>query len=109
VPGSVWQWVHLGLGFNSLLINFLRYCLFKADINLYMKTLNYNPSPFETKLAKAITASIPNISASMENIKIVDHTENLKRDNPLIVLHLEDEDGDKHEMVIKIIQRPDAF
>lgn len=74
-----------------------------------MKTLNYNPSPFEIKLAKAITANIEAIGGSLENIKIVSHEEQLQRDNPMIVINMEDSDGDNHELVIKIIQRPDAF
>jgi hypothetical protein len=73
-----------------------------------MRTDNYNPSQFETAIAKAISASRHEIQRQLNGLKILEYQEEFQRDNPHITLHLEDEDGDKHELVIKIIQRPDT-
>ncbi len=73
-----------------------------------MKTLNYNPSIFEVKLAKAIMACSKQLQAQLgEDIQIIDSVEHFQLDNPMITLHLKDEDGDIHQLVIKVIQRPD--
>lgn len=73
-----------------------------------MKTVNYNPSVLEVKLAKAIMSTAKQLQAQLGgDIRIVDCVEHYQIDNPMITLHLEDEDGDEHELVIKIIQRPD--
>lgn len=75
-----------------------------------MKTDNYNPSVFEVKLAKAIMACTDQIQQQLgEEMRIIDCLEHYQIDNPMITLHLEDKDGDRHELVVKIIQRPDQF
>lgn len=73
-----------------------------------MKTHNYNPSIFEVNLASAVLACKEQIQKNLaEGLTIVE-TENLmERDNPILVFHLQDKDGDLHEVVIKVIQRPD--
>lgn len=73
-----------------------------------MKTLNYNPSVFEVKMAKAIMACTKQLQEQLgEDMRITDTVEHFQIDNPMITLHLEDSDGDTHELVIKVIQRPD--
>ncbi len=75
-----------------------------------MKTHNYNPSTFEVKLASAIVACKDQIQQKLGNdFKIVDTDDRMERDNPMVIFHLEDNDGDPHEVVIKIIQRPDQI
>lgn len=76
-----------------------------------MKTNNYNPSVFEVNLASAIHACKDEIQKKLQenNMKIIDSSERMERDNPLLTFHLEDGDGDKHEVVIKVIQRPDTL
>jgi hypothetical protein len=75
-----------------------------------MRTDNYNPSVFEVKLAKAIMACTEQIQQHMgEDLQIVDTTEHYQIDNPMVTLHVTDKDGDLHELVIKVIQRPDKF
>ena len=76
-----------------------------------MKTNNYNPSVFEVNLASAIIASKETIQEKLKEskMKIIKTSERLERDNPLITFQLEDEDGDQHEVVIKVIQRPDIL
>lgn len=73
-----------------------------------MKTSNYNPSVFEVNLTSAIDSCKEEIQKKLkDNVTIVE-TENLMdRDNPMLVFHLKDNDGDMHEVVVKIIQRPD--
>lgn len=74
-----------------------------------MKTHNYNPSVLEVKLAKAILACSKQLQQHLgEEVRIVDSVEHFQLDNPMLTLHIEDEDGDAHELVIKVIQRPDA-
>ena len=74
-----------------------------------MKTLNYNPSVFEVKLAQAIMSCSEQIQQQLgKDVQIIDSMEEYQLDNPMITLHLKDEDGDIHELVIKVIQRPDA-
>lgn len=72
-----------------------------------MKTQNYNPSAFEVNVASAIMACKDDIQQKLNGLKILHAAEDLNRDNPLITFQLEDEDGDQHEVVLKIIQRPD--
>lgn len=72
-----------------------------------MKTQNYNPSTFEVDVASAILACKDEIQQKLNGLKILNAVEDLNRDNPLITFQLEDEDGDQHEVVLKVIQRPD--
>lgn len=73
-----------------------------------MKTNNYNPSIFEVNLASAILACKDEIQKNLTDNMTIVETENLmERDNPIVVFHLQDGDGDMHEIVIKVIQRPD--
>lgn len=74
-----------------------------------MKTHNYNPSVFEVNLASAILACQEAIQEKLKEskMKIIDTSERMERDNPLVIFQIEDEDGDQHEVVIKVIQRPD--
>ena len=75
-----------------------------------MKTLNYNPSVLEVKLAKAIKECTKQLQEQLgEDIQIVDTAENYQIDNPMVTLHIKDGDGDIHELVIKVIQRPDKL
>lgn len=73
-----------------------------------MKTGNYNPSVFEVNLATAILECKEEIQKKLrDNMKIVDTAEMLNQDNPLVIFQIQDEDGDQHEVVVKVIQRPD--
>lgn len=73
-----------------------------------MKTHNYNPSIFEVNLASAILACQEEIQKNLKEDMTIVKTENLmERDNPILVFHIKDKDGDLHEVVIKVIQRPD--
>jgi hypothetical protein len=73
-----------------------------------MITKIYNPSPLETKLAKIIFNLKDEINSQIEDSTIESIEVNGDQDNPDLLLKLQDSDGDKHELVIKIIQRPDS-
>lgn len=72
-----------------------------------MKTNIYNPSPLEVAFANSIKALKNEIQSRIPSQKILEVHENLNEDNPCVVFKLQDEEGDRHEMVIKIIQRLD--
>ena len=72
-----------------------------------MITQNYNPSTLEVEFAQAIELLRSQIENELTGNKIIGMDNKLQADNPMVLIHLEDKDGDKHEMVIKIIQRPD--
>ncbi len=72
-----------------------------------MKTTLYNPSNIELEFANAIKGLIPEIEEKLSTNKILDVKTTIDVDNPFLVFSLEDGDGDKHELVLKLIQRPD--
>lgn len=75
-----------------------------------MKTHNYNPSEFEINLASAIADCEKEIQKKMKNkMTIIEMEHLMDRDNPMLVFHIQDKDGDMHEVVVKVIQRPDNF
>jgi hypothetical protein len=74
-----------------------------------MKTQHYNPSPLEQTFAEAILSLESAIQAQLNGAKIIGKRADLNADNPLVHFELEDAEGDKHEVVIKIIQRIDEL
>ncbi len=72
-----------------------------------MKTQQYNPSNLEINFAHALTQLKKELEPYLTNNKIVEISNNDQSDNPAVHFHLEDTDGDKHELVIRIIQRAD--
>lgn len=74
-----------------------------------MKTLIYNPSQIEIAFAEAITQLKDDIEKKLPGAKIVNVENRIKADNPLVLFVLEDEDGDPHELVLKLIQKPDKI
>lgn len=74
-----------------------------------MKTISYNPSPFEVDFAETLEALKNEIEKKLDGITIEKIENEITADNPLIRFHVKDKDGDPHEIVIKIIQKPDKF
>ena len=74
-----------------------------------MKTLDYNPSPIEVSFAKALIELQPEIDKRLDRNQIIKIENKISADNPMIKFFLLDEDGDPHEVVVKIIQTPDTF
>ncbi len=72
-----------------------------------MKTILYNPSNIELEFANAIKGLIPEIEGKLSTNKILDVETRIDVDNPFLVFSLEDQEGDKHALVLKLIQRPD--
>ena len=74
-----------------------------------MKTESYNPSVLEVEFTKVISSLKQEMEAGLSSNRIVEIQPSLEMDNPTILIQTEDEDGDRHELVLKIIQRPDKF
>lgn len=73
-----------------------------------MKTSNYNPSVLEVHLTKVLKQMQDEITARMDGYKVYRIEDHPDRDNPDLHLHIEDSDGDRHVLVLKIIQKPDG-
>ncbi len=74
-----------------------------------MKTENYNPSQIETEMAYALVELKSELEKFLSSNSIQKIENRIQQDNPMILLHLVDKDGDPHELVVKLIQRPDRF
>jgi len=74
-----------------------------------MKTSSYNPSPIEVEFANAISNLKDEMEKQLSSNKIDKIENNINADNPLLKVHLTDNDGDQHTLVIKLIQKPDKF
>lgn len=72
-----------------------------------MKTEFYNPSSIEIDFAKALQSLKDEIDQKLNGNKIISIENKTKKDNPMLYFKLEDNDGDQHELVLKLIQRPD--
>lgn len=72
-----------------------------------MITTSYNPSNLEIELGEIIQELRPQIEERLKDNVIEELTLTKEKDNPDLILKLVDVDGDKHEVVIKLIQRAD--
>ncbi len=73
-----------------------------------MKTLTYNPSPLEIDFANALESLKDQIEQKVK-MRIIQVENDTTIDNPLVRYHLIDDDGDKHQVVVRIIQKPDDY
>ena len=78
-----------------------------SNIALIMKTQSYNPSPLEVSFAQAIAALQEQIAQKLPNLDLVALQSDTAVDNPVLRFHLQDSDGDRHEIVVQVIQRID--
>ncbi|MBF9254760.1 hypothetical protein I2I11_15755 [Pontibacter sp. 172403-2] len=75
-----------------------------------MRTTNYNPSKLEVDFAKAFRDLAPQLEDKLYQGEQVTDIESIHdADNPLVIFKLQDKEGDKHEVVVQIIQRPDTI
>ncbi|MEQ8244085.1 MAG: hypothetical protein RIB54_18190 [Fulvivirga sp.] len=74
-----------------------------------MKTAQYNPSQLEVNFARAIEDLQDQIEKHLPNNQVIKVENRIAEDNPLVKFYLLDNDGDPHELVIKVIQTPDKF
>jgi hypothetical protein len=72
-----------------------------------MITKQYNPSQLEVEIAKAIRELSEQIEAKLHGYKITEMEDKIQADNPMVKIKLLDGDNDPHEVVLKIIQKPD--
>jgi len=74
-----------------------------------MKTTSYNPSTLEVEIAKIIEKLKDHITAELPSRRIIAVDHDLEMDNPILYLTIQDDDGDLHKMVLKLIQKPDEL
>ena len=74
-----------------------------------MKTKSYNPSQLEVEFSTALKELKGEIEKYLSGNKILSVEDRSSQDNPLLIFKTEDEDGDQHELVIKVIQRAEDF
>ena len=72
-----------------------------------MITSDYNPSPLEVLMANILAEMKDEIGLRFSGHSIINAESDVDADNPTVVFHLEDHEGDRHQLVIKIIQKPD--
>ena len=72
-----------------------------------MITKNYNPSPLEVKIVEVLHELREEINAKLDGFSITGVESNKNLDNPIIEFYLQDNDGDAHDLILKIIQKPD--
>jgi len=74
-----------------------------------MKTTSYNPSKLEVEMAEIIENLKDKINHGLKDRKVISIEHDLEMDNPQLYFTIEDDDGDKHELSLKLIQKPDDF
>ncbi len=72
-----------------------------------MRTQHYNPSNLEVDFAKAFHDLSPHLESRIDQAQVVDIKAEHNIDNPQLTFRLKDKEGDLHEIVVQIIQRPD--
>ena len=74
-----------------------------------MITKDYNPSPLEVSFVEILCELKHEISNKLENVEVLKIESNKELDNPTIDFLLKDEDGDEHEVILRVIQKPDKI
>lgn len=72
-----------------------------------MKIESYNPSRLEVEMANAIVSIREELNNGLSSNTIIDIEANLNLDNPTVHITTKDDEGDNHEFIIQVIQRPD--
>ena len=72
-----------------------------------MITQNYNPSPIEVRFVEILCELKDEINKKLTNFDVLKIENNTQLDNPTIDFQLKDIDGDEHEVILKVIQKPD--
>ena len=74
-----------------------------------MITKDYNPSPIEVRFVEVLCDLKNEINEKLSNLDVINIDNNTQLDNPTVDFHLKDQDGDVHEVILKIIQKPDVI
>jgi hypothetical protein len=72
-----------------------------------MITQDYNPSPLEVRFVEILCELKDEINTKLESFDVYKIENNTNLDNPTIDFFLKDQDGDEHDIVLKVIQKPD--
>ena len=72
-----------------------------------MITRDYNPSPLEVRFVQVLSELKDEINVKLSNFDVYKIENNTQIDNPTIEFFMKDKDGDEHEVVLKVIQKPD--
>jgi hypothetical protein len=72
-----------------------------------MITQDYNPSPIEVKFVEVLSDLKAEISSKLGIFEVYKIEKDTTLDNPTMEFFLRDKDGDQHEIVLKVIQKPD--
>ena len=74
-----------------------------------MITKEYNPSPIEVRFVEVFSELKDEINKKFIDYDVFKIENNTQLDNPTIDIFLKDMDGDQHEIVLKVIQKPDEI
>ena len=74
-----------------------------------MITKDYNPSPIEVRFVEVLCELRQEINEKLINYDVLKIENNKQLDNPTIDFFLKDIDGDEHEVILKVIQKPDVL
>ena len=74
-----------------------------------MITKDYNPSPIEVRFVEVLCDLKNEINEKLVNFDVIKIENNTQIDNPTIDFYLKDIDGDEHEIILKVIQKPDPI
>ena len=74
-----------------------------------MITTSYNPSKLELEIGEVIQSLQGEINTRLKGNTVESITIDKNKDNPNLLINLVDSDGDKHEVVLKLIQRSDLI
>ena len=72
-----------------------------------MITKEYNPSPIEVRFVEVLCDLKDEINKRFHDFNVYSIENNTQLDNPTIDFFIEDKDGDRHEIILKVIQKPD--
>ena len=72
-----------------------------------MITKDYNPSPIEVQFVEILSELKEELNSKFIDFDLVKIKKNTQLDNPTIDFSLIDKDGDEHEIILKVIQKPD--
>ena len=73
-----------------------------------MITKDYNPSPIEVRFVEVLCDLKTEINDKLINLDVINIDNNTQLDNPTIDFRLRDNDGDVHDIILKVIQKPDV-
>lgn len=74
-----------------------------------MITTSYNPSTLEVKFGEILQDLKSEIDKRLPGNTVEEISIDKEKDNPNVLIKLIDDDGDKHELVLKLIQRSDQI